>query len=154
MRTVALALVVLVLAGCGSSAVRPPANGSGLEQLWADQARALLDGLDEALPRIANGGVGARTLSDESYLYDALLGYTYVDSCGDQLAHLGQPSPRELDASSLLHEACAHLRHASALFSRAVKEKRPALLEPAAAEALATQPQLRRARALLAPIPS
>lgn len=153
MRRTALALVLLALAGCGST-VRPPANGSGLERLWAAQARALLDGLDEALPRIENGGVGPRTLADESFLYSALLGYTYVDSCGDQLAHLGQPSPRELDASSLLHEACAHLRHASALFSRAVKEKRPALLEPAAAEALATQPQLRRARALLAPIPS
>jgi len=153
MRQAALALILLALAGCGSTP-SPPPNGSGLEQLWAAQARALLDGLDEALPRIAIGGGGRITLTNESYLYDALLGYTYVDSCGEQLAHLGQPSPRELAVSSLLHEACAHLRHASAQFSRAVKEKRAALLEPAAAEALATGPQLRRARALLAAIPS
>jgi hypothetical protein len=148
MRQAALALILLALAGCGSTP-SPPPNGSGLEQLWAAQARALLDGLDEALPRIAVGSAGPVTLSNNSYLYDALLGYTYVDSCGEQLSHLGQPSPRELEVSSLLHQACAHLRHASAQFSRAVKEHRAELLGPAAAEALAQRPRLHHARELL-----
>lgn len=148
MRLLAVVLVVLVLPACGS-APAPPGVGSPGERFWADQALVLLDGLDDALPRISNAGVGPDTLRNSSYLYDALLGYTYVDSCGEQLGNLGQPSPRELDASTLLHEACAHLRHAAALFTRAVELNRSALLVTAAGEALGTAPQLSRARASL-----
>ena len=82
-----------------------------------------------------------------------MLGYTYVDSCGDQLAHLGPPSPREREASALLHKACAHLHHASTLFTRAVQLNRASLLVAAAGEALGVAPLLQRARTLLAPIP-
>ena len=103
----------------------------------------------DIVPRIRDAGVGPDTLRNGSYLYDALLGYTYIDSCGAQLAHLGQPSSRELDASTWLHEACAHLHHASVLFTRAVKIKRSSLLVAAASEALATAPLLRKARASL-----
>jgi hypothetical protein len=145
MRRIALVLVLLLLPGCGSTPA-PPGAGSPFERLWADQALALLDGLDEALPRITNAGVGPLTLSDPSRLYEALLGYSYIDSCGEQLSHLGQPSPRELDASTRLHEACAHLRHASVLFTRAVTLERSSLLVTAASEALGTVPLLRRAR--------
>src|SRR4029077_18156373 len=122
---------------------------SPVERVWSAQALVLLDGLDEALPRITNAGVGPLTLHDPSHLYEALLGYTYIDTCGEQLAHLGQPSPRELDASTRLHEACAPLRHASALFTRAVKLDRSSLLVSAASEALGTAPMLRRARSSL-----
>jgi hypothetical protein len=148
MRRLAVVLVVLVLPGCGSTPAPPGAASPG-ERFWADQALVLLDGLDDALPRIRNAGVGPDTLQNGSYLYDALLGYTYVDSCGSQLGNLGQPSDRELDASKWLHEACAHLRHASALFTRAVELERSSLLAAAASEALATAPLLRRARASL-----
>ena len=148
MRRLALVLVLLLLPGCGSTPA-PPGAGSPFERFWADQALLLLDGLDEALSRITNAGVGPLTLHDGSHLYEALLGYTYVDTCGEQLAHLGQPSPRELDASTRLHEACAHLRHASALFTRAVELDRSSLLVAAASEALATAPLLRKARASL-----
>jgi hypothetical protein len=148
MRRLALVLVLLVLPGCGSTPA-PPGAGSPFERFWADQALVLLDGLDEALSRITNAGVGPLTLRDPSHLYEALLGYTYVDSCGDQLGHLGQPSPRELDASKRLHEACAHLRHASALFTRAVRFERPSLLVTAASEALGTASLLRQARSSL-----
>jgi hypothetical protein len=148
MRRLALVLVLLVLPGCGSTPA-PPGAGSPFERFWADQALVLLDGLDEALSRITNAGVGPLTLRDPSHLYEALLGYTYVDSCGDQLGHLGQPSPRELDASKRLHEACAHLRHASALFTRAVRLERPSLLVTAASEALGTASLLRQARSSL-----
>ena len=145
MLRLALVLVLLVLPGCGSTPT-PPGADSPLERFWADQALILLDGLDEALSRITNAGVGPLTLHDGSHLYEALLGYTYIDSCGEQLGHLGQPSPRELDASTRLHEACAHLRHASALFTRAVKLERPSLLVTAASEALETASLLRQAR--------
>ncbi len=148
MRRLAIVLVVLVLPGCGSAPTEPGAGSAG-ERLWADQAMVLLDGLDDALPRISNAGVGPDTLRNGSFLYDALLGYTYVDSCGEQLGNLGQPSPRELDASTLLHEACTHLRHAAALFARAVELDRSALLVAAAGEALGTAPQLSRARSSL-----
>jgi hypothetical protein len=152
MRRLALALLLLALWGCGSTPA-PPGSGSPMERLWADQALGLLDGLDEALPRIEAAGVGPATLTDTSHLYVALLGYTYVDSCGEQLAHLGQPSPRELEASNRLHQACAHLRRASALFTRAVKLSRTRLLVAAASEALGTEPLLHRARTLLLRIP-
>jgi hypothetical protein len=148
MRRLALVLVLLVLPGCGSTPA-PPGAGSPFERFWADQALVLLDGLDDALSRITNAGVGPLTLHDGSHLYEALLGYSYVDSCGEQLGHLGQPSPRELDASRRLHEACAHLHHASALFTRAVELDRASLLVAAASEALATAPLLRKARASL-----
>jgi hypothetical protein len=152
MRRLALALLLLALLGCGSTPA-PAGSGSPMERLWADQALGLLDGLDEALPRIETAGVGPATLTDSSHLYVALLGYTYVDSCGEQLGNLGQPSPRGLEASTCLHEACTHLRHAATLFTRAVKLKRTSLLVAAASEALATRPLLRRARAVLAGIP-
>jgi hypothetical protein len=149
MRRIAVVLVLVVLPGCGSTPA-PPSSGGPLERFWADQAVALLDGLDEAIPRIARAGVGPATLRDSSHLYEALLGYTYVDSCGQQLANLGQPSARELEASNRLHEACARLRSASALFTRAVRLKRPSLLVAAASDALGTVPLLRRARTVLA----
>jgi hypothetical protein len=144
-------VTVVVLAGCGSIPAPPPA-ASPQEQFWAKQAIVLLDGLDDALGRITAAGVGPRTLTNSSLLYSALLGYTYIDTCGEQLAHLGQPSGRELPASDRLHRACPHLRHATALFRRAVAEKRSAPLVTAASEALGTIPLLRRARATLAPI--
>src|SRR4051812_29477931 len=150
MRRLALALSLLALTGCGSTPAPPPVADGSREREWAAEARNLLSGLDDALPRISDAGVGRGTLTDTSHLYSAVLGYTYVDSCGDQLAHLGPPSPREREASALLHKACAHLHHASSLFSRAVESNRSSLLVTAASEALGTQPQLRRARALLA----
>jgi hypothetical protein len=152
MRRLALALLPLAIWGCGSTSA-PPSSGSPMERVWADQALVLLGGLDEALPRIETAGVGPATLTDASHLYVALLGYTYVDSCGEQLAHLGQPSARELEASNRLHKACAHLRHATALFTRAVKLKRTSLLVAAASEALSTKPLLHEARAVLSRIP-
>jgi hypothetical protein len=153
MRRLVAVLGVLLLAGCSSTG-GPPGAGSAGERFWADQALVLLDGLDNALPRIGNAGVGPDTLRSGSLLYGALLGYTYVDSCGAQLGNLGRPSPRELDASTRLHEACAHLRHASALFTRAVELRRSSLLAAAAGEALATAPLLRRARTSLTPLSS
>ena len=153
MRRPVLALLLLALAGCGSAPTPPPVTGSPREHEWAAEARNLLSGLDDALPRIADAGVGPGTLTDTSHLYSAVLGYTYVDSCVSQLAHLGSPSPREREASALLHRACARLHHASTLFTRAVESNRSSLLVAAASEALGTETQLRRARALLARIP-
>ena len=151
MRRLALALTVLLLSGCGSIPAPPPA-ASPQERFWADQALVLLDGLDDALGQITAAGVGPRTLTNSSLLYSALVGYTYIETCGAQLAHLGQPSARELPASTRLHRACTHLRHATALFRRAVAQARAAPLVAAASEALGTVPLLRRARATLAPI--
>ena len=152
MRRLALVLPLLLLAGCGSSPAKPPAAGSPREREWAAEARNLLSGLDDALPRIADAGVGRGALTDTSHLYSAVLGYTYVDSCGDQLDHLGAPSRREREASALLHKACAQLHHASGLFTRAVELSRASLLVKAADEALGVAPLLQRVRTLLAPI--
>ena len=152
MRRLALGLtVLLLLSGCGSIPAPPPAV-SPQEQFWAKQAIVLLDGLDDALGRISAAGVGPSTLTNSSLLYAALLGYTYIETCGAQLAHLGQPSARELSASNQLHRACPHLRHATALFRRAVAEKSSAPLVTAASEALGTIPLLRKARVTLTPL--
>jgi hypothetical protein len=151
MRTIAVAMLLLAVSGCGSMPA-PPTRESPQERFWADQAMVMLNGIDDALPRIQVAGVGPRTLTDSSLLYSALLGYTYVQTCGEQLAHLGQPSGRELEASTRMHRACAHLRHAAKLFTRAVNLKRSSLLVAAASEALGTIPLLRAARAALTPI--
>src|SRR5262245_50395272 len=150
MRRLALAITVLVLSGCGSTSAPPAASPQ--ERFWADQALVMLDGLDDALGRITAAGVGPRTLTNSSLLYSALLGYTYIETCGEQLAHLGQPSEREVSASNRLHRACIHLRHATKLFRRAVAQKRAAPLVTAASDARGTIPLLRKARATLAPI--
>ena len=152
MRWLALTLSLLALTGCGSAPAPPAIAGSPREREWAAEARNLLTGLDDALPRIADAGVGPGTLTDTSHLYSAVLGYTYVDSCRDQLEHLGQPSRRERDASALLHKACAHLHHASTVFTRAVQLNRASLLVTASGEALGVAPLLERVRTLLAPI--
>ena len=131
MRRLALVGMVLVLAGCGAAPAPPKPESPG-ERFWAGQALVMLDGLDDALRRITAAGVGPRTLTNSSLLYSALLGYTYAESCGDQLGHLGQPSTRALAASTDLHRACTHLRHATVLFRRAVASKRSAPLVAAA----------------------
>ncbi len=148
MRRLALVLIVLVLSGCGSRTA-PPTSGSPAERQWADAALQILTGLDEALPRISRAGIGPATLTETPLLYEALLGYTYVDSCGELLEQLGEPSPREREARDRLHEACTHLHHASTLFTRAVRLDRAPLLVAAASEALGTAPLIRQARQLL-----
>lgn len=148
MRKLALLLLLLVPTGCGSRPV-PPTFASQAERKWAGDALQILIGLDAALPRISRAGVGPRTLKETSLLYEALLGYTYVDSCGELVRGLGEPSPRERGALDLLQRACAHLHHASTLFTRAVQRDQSALLVAAASEALGTAPLLHRARTLL-----
>ena len=76
-----------------------------------------------------------------------------MDSCGDQIEHMGLPSARELKAHDLLDEACRRLRHAAKLFTQAVQEGRASTLRRAAREALGTKPLLERARAELRAVP-
>ena len=151
MRRLALVLLLLVLSGCGSASA-PPGPKSPEERFWAGQALVMLDGLDYALRRITAAGVGPSTLSNDSLLYSALVGYSDIGDCDHQLGHLGRPSARELEASDELHRACVHLRRAAELFTLAVTHKSSSPLVAAASEALGTVPLLRSARALLAPI--
>lgn len=151
MRRLALVLALLALSGCGST-LAPPKRESPEERFWAKQAIVMLDGLDDALRRITAAGVGPSTLTNDSLLYSALLGYTYIDNCRDQLDHLGRPSARELEARNDLYRACLHFHHAATLFTRAVKLNRSSPLVAAASEALGMTPLLRSARALLEPI--
>jgi hypothetical protein len=148
MRPLAFALVVLVLSGCGSGGASP-ASKAEREQEWATGAALLLDGLDEALTRVANAGVSRLTLENTSTLYEALLGYTFIGGCGEVLAKLGEPAPRQDDLRDQLRRACAHLEHASNVFTRAVQRKSATLLAAAAREALGTASVLQRARELL-----
>ncbi len=147
MRPVAFALVVIVLSGCGSGS--PPPAGNVSEREWASGASQILAGLDEALARVADAGVGRVTLENTSTLYEALLGYTYLGGCTELLTQLGEPTPRLGQARARLREACDHLGHASNVFTRAVQLGSARLLVAAAREALGTAPLLRRARELL-----
>jgi hypothetical protein len=150
MRPLALALVVLVLSGCGSGA-GSPVSESKSEREWTSGAALLLDGLDDALTRVANAGVGRLTLKNTSTLYEALLGYTFLGGCGEVLTKLGEPAPRQYELRDRLRDACSRLEHASNVFTRAVRLDSATLLVTAAREALGTVPLLTRARELLSP---
>jgi hypothetical protein len=106
MRRLAPVLIAaLALVSCGGTAAAPEA-GSPQERFWADQALDFLDGLDQALTRIGDAGVGRSALRDGPYLYSALLGYTYVAGCGEVLSRLGQPSRRQREARRQIYDAC------------------------------------------------
>ena len=150
-RPLALALVVLLLSGCGSRG-----GGRGPEQVaerdWTSGASLLLDGLDDALTRVTNAGVGRLTLRNTSTLYEALLGYTFLGDCEEVLTKLGEPTRRQREVRDELRDACGRLEHASTVFTRAVELDSPRLLASAAREALGTAAQLDRARELLQPL--
>jgi hypothetical protein len=150
MRPLVVALVALLLSGCGSTG-GSRASAVEREREWGSGAAQLLAGLDEALTRVADAGVGAFTLENTSALYEALLGYTYLGGCSRLLIQLGEPAPRQTVLRSVLRKACVHLVHASNVFTRAVRLERPALLVDAAREALGTASMLRRAHELLPP---
>jgi hypothetical protein len=148
MRLLALALVVLVLSGCGSGG-GPPVSEPQRAREWGSGALLLLDQLDEALLRVSRAGVGRVTLDNTSALYEALLGYTFIDGCGKVLTNLGPPPLELAQAHNLLRRACARLAHASKLFTVAVQRESSPVLVSAASEALGTATLLRQARELV-----
>ena len=118
------------------------------------EARNLLNGLDDALPRIADAGVGPGTLTDTSHLYSALLGYTYVDSCGEPAR-----APRPALAAASARQARCSTRRAPTSTTPRRSSRRAVGLEPRVtarrsgrARRSAPIPLLRQARATLAPI--
>ncbi len=148
MRSLALTLVVLVLSGCGSES-RSRASEVKNAREWSTGASLLLDGVDEALTRVAHAGVGRLTFENTSALYEALLGYTFLGGCGEVLANLGEPAPEQVELRTRLRSACNRLERASKLFTQAVQGNDASLLVAAAREALGTATSLRRARALV-----
>ena len=149
MRLLALTLMALVLSGCGSES---HSRGSEVknEREWSTGASLLLDGVDEALTRVAHAGVGRLTLENTSALYEALLGYTFLGGCGEVLANLGEPAPKQVELRTRLRSVCNRLEHASKVFTRAVRHNSATLLLAAAREALGTATLLNRARELVA----
>jgi hypothetical protein len=148
MKLLAVTLALVAVSGCGfRTGGTAPVRVTDRE--WAGSATMLLDGIDEALTRIADAGFGRATLHGTSRLYAALLGYTYLGSCGEMLANMGEPMPRLADVRDQIHASCNRLEHASTLFTRAVQRESPSLLAEAGRETLGTASQLQRTHALL-----
>jgi hypothetical protein len=140
-RAIVAALVVVLLAGCGRSSMRPAssewtANARGvIAQLRGDIVE--ISGADR--PRQARGA-----LHDDSELYGLLVSFSDIGGCDHMRASLGTPPPGRRAVADHLAKACAHLQRASALFTTAVARKSPALLVAAARSALAALPELDR----------
>jgi hypothetical protein len=146
LRKTAVALFVLVLAGCGSHGVAP------LDREWAANARGVaqqlrgdmvaVSGLDR--PRVAR-----RALHDDSQLYGLLVSYTDFEGCRHMVAALGVEPAHLRAVQRLLDRACDELHAADALFTRAVQDEDPALLVRATIVGLRALPLLDRAQLAL-----
>lgn len=125
LRKTVAAVVVLVLAGCGSRAAPPP------DREWQANARGVAQQLRQDVDAIATLDrvpAARRALHDDSQLYGLLVSYTDFGGCAHMVAALGAEPARFETARRQLALACRRLRIADAFFTRAVARNDPGLL--------------------------
>jgi len=145
-RSAALAVAALVLAGCGSTVqtrapdAPPPAWPSNLGILIAQ----LRD--DVALTSLSGGTYASakEALESDSDLYALLVAYDDFGVCRGMVASTS-PDARAARITTALTGACRHLQRASTLFTRATTNGEPRSLLAAGAEARRASPWLVRA---------
>ena len=120
-----VALAGLALTGCGSQAAAPP------DREWTSNARGVVQQLHQDVVAVAGLDrvrVARAALRDDSQLYGLLVAYTDFGGCSHMVAALGVEPERFRNAHRQLARACADLRAADGLFTRAVARNDPRLL--------------------------
>jgi hypothetical protein len=149
--TTLLLAIAALLAGCGGHAPIVRQESAGDE--WMANARGVVEQLRgdviavAGYDRVAAARAG---LDDDSQLYGLLVSYTDFGGCLHMAAAVGAAPPGRARVVRLLRRACAHLRRADALFTRAVARSEPPLLVRATREAVAAVPVLDAAGLVLA----
>ena len=144
-KTVA-AVVVFVLAGCGSEGPAPP------DREWRANAQGVVQQLRQDVVSVAafDRAPAARVaLHDDSQLYGLLVAYTDFGGCAHMVAALGVEPPQFVRVRRLLATACGHLRIADSNFTRAVARGDPWLLVRATSAAARALAPLERAQIAL-----
>jgi hypothetical protein len=120
----ALALVVLICAACGAT------TSPREDREWsANAGGAVLQLREDVL--VAVGLDAEQAVRDESSLYTALVVFTDFGGCRHMIGALGSVPRRFVPAHAQLRLACAKLRRAAALFTRAVKQSSAGVMETA-----------------------
>jgi hypothetical protein len=116
---------VLVCTACGAS---PPPRGADRE--WTENAQgAVVQLRDDVL--VAVGIDAEQAVRNESSLYAALVVFTDFGGCRHMIGALGAVPRRFVGADAQLGVACAQLRRAAALFTRAVSRSSVGLMKEA-----------------------
>jgi hypothetical protein len=141
-----LALLAVLLAGCGASNDRPAtspwqANAAGAAEQLRDDAGEVA-GLD-TIP------AARAALRDDSRLYVLLVAFDDLGGCRHMRSALGRRPAGAAAADRFLGRACVHAVRAASLFMRAVARDDPDALVGAAREARAAIPFLEQAELAL-----
>jgi hypothetical protein len=154
MRTMSAALAAAacaaLLPACGgtSSAPAPLAPDQ-----WEANARDVIGVLVRDLELSKSTGdtiaEAGQALRDTWTLYTMLVAYTDFGGCDYMISAVGVPPPRFRPAERTMRAACAVLKHAAALFTRAAGESDAVLLRRANRLVLHAAPLLIRAAAEL-----
>ena len=142
LRKTVVAFAALALTGCGSQAAGPP------DREWTANARGVVQQLRQDVVAVAGLDrvrVARTALHDDSQLYGLLVAYTDFGGCSHMVAALGAEPERFRDAGRQLGRACADLRAADRLFTRAESRSDPRLLVRATAFAVRSLSPLDRA---------
>jgi hypothetical protein len=150
-RSLAVLLAAVALAGCGNAPEPPLAVVS--ERQWRANAAIIVRQLqnDIAATQLSGGtSASARAaLRDDSSLYGLLVSYSDFAGCREMVAAAG-PVPRSAaPVGRLLTAGCRRLERAATLFTRAVKRDDGASLLAAGRESGRALPPLVRASAAL-----
>ena len=140
--TAAVVAVAVLAAGCGAHAEAPTVQSN---REWVANVHGVLDQLRGDVVAVSGFDTLATArqgLRDDSQLYGLLVAYTDFGGCLHMAAAVGVEPPGRTRVVRLLHRACAHLRRADSLFTRAVAHTAPRLLVGATREAVAAVPAL------------
>lgn len=141
-----IVLTLLVLAGCGTGRHRSVAAE------WPSAASIVINQLRGDVLAVAGADripTARAALADDSQLYGLLVSFSDVAGCRHMVASLGLRPARFVVADRLLARACAPLRRAAALFTKATTRSNPQALVAAVREAGVALALLDRARLAL-----